>query len=83
METKLKKERQKLARPLAQVARETGIHRTTLYRLEAGEATPNQTTARTLFDYYEGRVPLAHIYDPVYAARDDRKRQPVRVRVAS
>lgn len=66
----MKQHRQSLSRPLAQVARETGIHRTTLYRLEAGEATPNQATARSLFDYYKGRVPLAHIYDPVYAVRE-------------
>jgi len=70
METLLKQHRQSLARPLAEVARATGIHRTTLYRIEAAEITPSQKNARKLFDYYEGRVPLAHIYDPVYAVRE-------------
>jgi len=66
----MKQHRESLKRPLAQVARDTGIHRTTLYRLEAGEATPSQANARKLFDYYKGRVPLAHIYDPAYAVRE-------------
>lgn len=57
-------------RPLAQVAREIGVNRSTLYRIEAGEVAPTRDTARKLYDYYAGRVPLAHIYDPEYAARE-------------
>ena len=70
METLLKQHRESLGLALAKVAEATGIHRTTLYRIEAAEITPSQKNARKLFDYYEGRVPLAHIYDPVYAVRE-------------
>ena len=79
----MKQHRESLKRPLAAVARETGIHRTTLYRLEAGEATPNQATARKLFDYYAGRVPLAHIYDPAYAVREALNSDSDRVRTVA
>ena len=45
-----------------------GCTRPTLYRVEAGEVTPKRPLARALFTLYGGRVPLAHIYDPKFAA---------------
>ncbi|MCK5551323.1 MAG: helix-turn-helix transcriptional regulator [Hyphomicrobiaceae bacterium] len=72
METLLKQHRESLEpkRPLASVATACGVNRSTLYRIEAGEVAPTRSTARKLFDYYAGRVPLAHIYDPEYAVRE-------------
>lgn len=72
MESLLKQHRESLETktPLALVAREIGVNRSTLYRIEAGEVAPTRETARKLFDYYHGRVPLAHIYDPEYAIRE-------------
>ena len=72
MHSLLKQHREALnpKRPLAQVADAIGVNRSTLYRIEAGEVAPTRETARKLFDYYGGRVPLAHIYDPEYAVRE-------------
>ena len=58
---------------VADVARATGINRSTIYRIESGEVTPSRTNARALFDYYKGRISLADIYDPEYAARERRQ----------
>ncbi len=41
-----------------------GCDRATLYRIEAGENLPSRDLARSLFELYEGAVPLAAIYDP-------------------
>ena len=35
--------------------------------VDKGETTPRQDHARGLFKLYKGRVPLANIYDPVFA----------------
>lgn len=70
MKSLLKQHRESLEpkRPLALVAQAIGVNRSTLYRIEAGEVAPTRETARKLFEYYAGKVPLAHIYDPTYAA---------------
>lgn len=67
METLLKRHRESLGLPLARVAREIEVNRSTLYRIEAGEVAPTRRVARALFDFYNRAVPLAHIYDPEYA----------------
>lgn len=74
MKSRLTKHRTSLtpAPTVADVARATGINRSTIYRIEAGEVAPTRGNARTLFDYYRGRVSLAEIYDPEYAARERR-----------
>lgn len=41
-----------------------GCDRATLYRIEAGKNLPTRDLARSLFELYEGAVPLAAIYDP-------------------
>lgn len=41
-----------------------GCDRATLYRIEAGENQPGRDLARSLFELYEGAVPLGAIYDP-------------------
>ncbi len=51
------------------ICRAVGCTRPTLYRAEKGEATPKPELARRLFTFYSGRVPLAHVYDPEFAAR--------------
>jgi len=50
-----------------QICDAAGCTRPTLYRVEAGEVTPKRPLARALFRIYQGRVPLAHIYDPEFA----------------
>jgi DNA-binding XRE family transcriptional regulator len=67
MDTLLKRHREALGLPLAKVAREVGVNRSTLYRIEAAEVAPSRQTARALFDFYQRAVPIAHIYDPEYA----------------
>jgi DNA-binding XRE family transcriptional regulator len=61
------------ARTVDDVAKATGINRSTIYRIEGGEVTPSRTHARALFDYYKSRVSLADIYDPEYAALERRR----------
>lgn len=72
MNTTLKSHRESLdpRRTAAAVAEATGINRSTLYRIEAGDVAPTRAIARKLYDYYLGAVPLAAIYDPEYAARE-------------
>ncbi len=67
MDTLLKRHREELGLPLAKVAREIEVNRSTLYRIEAGEVAPTRRVARALFDFYQRAVPIAHIYDPEYA----------------
>lgn len=74
MKSLLTQHREALGTALATVARDTGMDRSTLYRLEMGKVQPSRTNARALFDYYSGAVPLAHIYDPEYALREVTRR---------
>jgi DNA-binding XRE family transcriptional regulator len=67
MKQRLKIHRERLGLPLAAVAREIEVNRSTLYRIEAGEVAPTRRVARALFDYYDKAVPIADIYDPEYA----------------
>ena len=78
MNDRLKQHRKKLHRPLHEVAAAIGVNRSTLYRIEGGIVAPSRETARALFDYYGGQVPLAHIYDPEYAAKAAAKKAPNR-----
>ena len=69
MKSRLAQHRQSLtpAPTVADVARSTGINRSTIYRIEAGEVAPTRSNARALFEYYRGRVSIADIYDPEFA----------------
>jgi DNA-binding XRE family transcriptional regulator len=51
-----------------EVAEAAGLDRVSLYRIEAGSQHPRRESARALFRLFAGRVPLAAIYDPEYAA---------------
>jgi DNA-binding XRE family transcriptional regulator len=51
-----------------EVAEAAGLDRVSLYRIEAGSQHPRRDSARALFRLFAGRVPLAAIYDPEYAA---------------
>ena len=52
-----------------EICQTVGCSRQTLYRAEKGESAPKPPLARRLFTFYSGRVPLAHVYDPEFAAR--------------
>lgn len=52
-----------------QVAAQADCDRATLYRIEEGKTLPKRKTARLLFDLFEGKVPLAMIYDPEKASQ--------------
>ena len=69
MDSLLNTHRAHIGAPLAAVARAVGVNRSTLYRIEAGDVAPTRRVARALFEFYRGEVPLAHIYDPEFAAR--------------
>ncbi len=67
--TKLRKARTSSGLTVDQICDRVGCTRPTLYRVENGEVTPRQDLARQLFKLYRGRVPLASIYDPLFAER--------------
>jgi DNA-binding XRE family transcriptional regulator len=50
------------------VAEAAGLDRGTLYRIEDGSQHPRRDSARRLFQFFGGRVSLAAIYDPEFAA---------------
>jgi DNA-binding XRE family transcriptional regulator len=50
------------------VAAAAGLDRVTLYRIEDGTQHPRRDNARRLFRFFAGRVSLAAIYDPEFAA---------------
>lgn len=53
---------------LEQVASVVGTDQANLSRIEKGQQIPKRELARSLFKYYEGRVPLSAIYDPEFHA---------------
>lgn len=67
--TKLRKARDDSGLTVEAICEVIGCTRATLYRVEKGETTPRQDHARGLFKLYKGRVPLANIYDPLFAER--------------
>lgn len=67
--TKLRKARDDSGLTVDEICRRVGCTRPTLYRVENGEVTPRQDLAREIFKLYRGRVPLASIYDPIFAER--------------
>lgn len=48
---------------LAAVANAVGTDPGNLSRIERGEQAPSRELARLLYDYFDGSVPLAAIYD--------------------
>lgn len=67
--TKLRKAREGIGLTVDEICERVGCTRPTLYRVENGEVTPRQDLARELFKLYKGRVPLANIYDPLFAEK--------------
>lgn len=67
--TKLRKARDDSGLTVEKICQLVGCTRPTLYRVENGEVTPRQDLARELFKLYRGRVPLAAIYDPLFAEK--------------
>ncbi len=63
----LRKARDDSGKTAGEISQAVGCSRPTLYRAEKGEACPKPELARRLFEFYQGRVPLAHIYDPQFA----------------
>jgi len=67
--TKLREAREVSGLTVDAICDRVGCTRPTLYRVENGEVTPRQDLARALFKLYKGKVPLANIYDPLFAER--------------
>ncbi len=65
--TKLRQAREVSGLTVDAICEVVGCTRATLYRVEKGETTPRQDHARGLFRLYKGKVPLANIYDPLFA----------------
>lgn len=65
--TKLRQAREVSGLTVDAICEVVGCTRATLYRVEKGETTPRQDHARGLFWLYKGKVPLANIYDPLFA----------------
>jgi len=70
--SKLREARAASGKTAAAICSEVGCTRPTLYRIEKGEVVPMHTTARALYFFYQGTVPLAHIYDPIFSSEIDR-----------
>lgn len=62
----LKSCRQSLNLTIDDVSNDTGIPRSTLSRIENSKQLPNRDHARTLYEYFDGKVSLGAIYDPEY-----------------
>lgn len=56
---------------LEEVAHAVGTGKGNLRRIENGDQVPKRHTARKLFEYYEGAVPLGFCYDPTYTPPKD------------
>lgn len=67
--TKLRQAREVSGLTVDAICERVGCTRPTLYRVENGEVTPRQDLARQLFKLYKGKVPLASIYDPLFAEK--------------
>jgi len=67
----LREARTASGKTVEQICIEIGCSRPTLYRIEKGEVVPMHTTARALYLFYKGSVPLAHIYDPEFSHEVD------------
>lgn len=65
--TKLRQARTISGLTVEEICDRVGCTRPTLYRVEEGLALPRRELARELFKFYRGRVPLAAIYDPLFA----------------
>ena len=65
--TKLRQAREVSGLTVEAICEVVGCTRASLYRVENGATTPRQDLARGLFKLYKGRVPLANIYDPIFA----------------
>jgi transcriptional regulator with XRE-family HTH domain len=55
---------------LETVASAVGTGKGNLRRIENGDQVPKRETARKLFEFYEGAVPLGYCYDPTYDPPD-------------
>lgn len=68
MDTPLKLAREKLKLSVTDLCKDLGTHPQNYYRIERGEQSPKRELARIIFEYFNGSVSLAEIYDPEYAA---------------
>ena len=67
--TLLRQARDESGKTAEEICKAAGCTRPTLYRVEAGAVVPKRRLARSLFRVYGGQVPLAHIYDPLFASK--------------
>ena len=65
----LRQARAKSGLTAREIAQANEVDRATLYRIEDGRQLPKRETARSLFRFYKGRVPLAAIYDPEFSGQ--------------
>ena len=68
MDTPLKIAREKRKLSVTDLCKKLGTHPQNYYRIERGEQSPKRELARLIFEYFDGKVSLAEIYDPEYAA---------------
>ncbi len=65
----LRQARRESGKTAVEIATAAGVDRGTLYRIEDGRQLPKRENARRLFELFKGRVSLATIYDPKFAAQ--------------
>lgn len=64
--SKLREARQRRGLTIVEVAKAIGRDPASVSRVERGVQTPGLDMARSLFEYYEGEVPIEACYDPGY-----------------
>ena len=68
MDTPLKTAREKRKLSVTDLCKVISVHPQNYYRIERGEQMPKRQLARDIHKFFKGRVSLAEIYDPEYAA---------------
>lgn len=68
MDTPLKTAREKRKLSVTDLCKKLGTHPQNYYRIERGDQAPSRELARDIHKFFGGKVRLAEIYDPEYAA---------------
>ena len=68
MDTPLKTAREKRKLSVTDLCKKLDTHTQNYYRIERGDQVPKRELAREIHKFFKGRVSLAEIYDPEYAA---------------
>lgn len=69
--TRITEVREEMGLSKYRVAKDTDIPRSTYGRIESGESQPSVERGRRLFYYFNRKVDLSLIYDPLFTFEDN------------